>query len=146
MLHPFVFRDCKFDANFSETRTVRVGLFAAEGVSEAHCDLEDGGVPFGRLEERTVAIHDYCFSPCNMHIRVSNMEHAPFVFFVTLCFCSDSTAVMSLHCLPTSEEYAGDVAGLVAKCSTIRDLLEEIALGQGIYSMLLSKLSTFLSA
>ena len=70
MLHPFVYQNEHVNGAFVGIRNVLVGAFAHEFVSQAHVDVKDGGVPFDVLERRTVAIHDMCFSPCNMHIRV----------------------------------------------------------------------------
>ena len=144
MLHPWVFRGCAFDASLSAIRTVRVGLFAPDGVFETHCDLEDGGVPFGRLEERTVAIHDMRFSPCNMHIRVDvRPDRPPFVFFLTVCMYADRV-VLSLHCLPTSQAVASQIAASVTKkCNSLESLLEAVSAGGEANTLLLSKLCTF---
>ena len=93
MLHPFIFQDDAIDTEYASIRNVQVGAFATEGVHSTHLDLEDGGVPFEKLEQRTVAIHDMCFSPCNLHIRVdySESEKKGFAYFCTVAAEEDET-------------------------------------------------------
>ena len=93
MLHPFIFQDDAIDTEYASIRNVQVGAFATEGVHSTHLDLEDCGVPFEKLEQRTVAIHDMCFSPCNLHIRVdySESEKKGFAYFCTVAAEEDET-------------------------------------------------------
>ena len=80
-----------------------------------------------------------------MHIRVDvRPERPPFVFFLVVCVHNDR-AVLSLHCLPTSEASAAQITATIAECVTLGSLLEAITVGGEAYTMLLSKLCTFLA-
>lgn len=70
-LQPYVYEGNEFSQDFAAITTVKVGAFnCSANVAPAHLDLKDGGVPFYHLEDRTVAIHDQRFSPCNLHLQL----------------------------------------------------------------------------
>ena len=103
----------------------------------------NGDVAF--LEDQINSILLQAFSPCNMHIRVDvGPDRPPFVFFLIVCVF-DGRVALSLHCLPTSEAVASQVAATAEECTTLESLLEAISAGGEVYTSLLSKMCTFLS-
>ena len=145
MLHPFVFQDSTFTSDLVSVRKARVGLFAPEGVFPAHLDLQDGGVPFHQLEERTVAIHDQSFSPCNMHIRLDFTKEI--CYFVTVV-SYEQRWVVTLHAVPTAPPGQNRnlevVSTAAQEAATLGELVDALRQGGEGTAMLLVKLKEFI--
>ena len=66
-----------------------------------------------QLEDRTVAVHDQRFSPCNNHVRIKS-PHEPggrdCASFTSVVICADGRACVTSHCIPTQP------AGPVERC------------------------------
>jgi hypothetical protein len=166
MLHPMVFANNVVNEEFASIRTVHVGAFATEGVEEAHLDVKDGGVPFGRMEKRTVAMHDMSFSPCNMHIRmkyddddVGKIERGGFAFFCTVAWWTVETTragiagqsvvkensgidqcTISVHCVPLGKTVEDNLWSMISESNTLEDLVALLSTSAE-HMVLLSKLS-----
>ena len=65
---------------------VPLGVYSAVGVKAVHQDLQDAGVSFEVMEERSVVIHDQCFSPENAMLQLDD-EYAGWssIFFFFWC-------------------------------------------------------------
>ena len=116
MLHPFLYQDEDVNEQFVGVQNVQVGVFAREGVLSSHLNFKDGGVPFDVLESRTCCIHDMCFSPCNMHIRVDYEGETEersgdpmFAYFCTVAVAAPKAA--ALEAAPEAAPAAGAKEG-----------------------------------
>lgn len=70
-----------------------MGLFGTFGIIPVHQDLKDAGVRFGTLEERSVVIHDQCFSPENAMLQLDDSGRS----CIVCPDCSHSHAVEGFH-------------------------------------------------
>lgn len=73
MFHAWLFSGLTEDAFMAGhaqlTEQVDAALYGAEGLLPAHLELKDGGMPFDGPDDRTVCIHEQCFSPANCMVR-----------------------------------------------------------------------------
>jgi hypothetical protein len=83
-----------------------VGLFDTEGVRPTHLDLADGGVAFGRLEQRTVVMHNGgACSPANNQLRLAEQPQPALVRFTAVAVhLASRRVVISTHWLPTTPD------------------------------------------
>lgn len=76
MLHLWTNEGKLFDEELVANDSVPCGVWpvrdgkAMMGIQPIHQDLKDAGVRFGRFEERSVVIHDMCFSPENAMVQL----------------------------------------------------------------------------
>lgn len=94
-LHPWLHADVDFTPELVVNDVISVGVFCARGVEATHQDLNDGGVSFGSMSPRTVCIHDQCFSPCNLQMRLVDGVDTATWLTVALPTAADGKAQVS---------------------------------------------------
>ena len=125
-----------------------MGLFDTEGVRPTHLDLADGGVAFGRLEQRTVVMHNgVACSPANNQLRLAELPQPALVRFTAVAVhLASRRAVISTHWLPTTPDAERAVTpsvhldGAAAPCSlsdvaAALEATEVVAGGMGLLGL-----------
>ncbi|KNC50690.1 uncharacterized protein AMSG_00848 [Thecamonas trahens ATCC 50062] len=89
------------------TIPLAMGVFHPHLVLPAHLDLLDAGIAFGALEERSVVIHDTCFSPENAMLALDDAAAAPEIgddiaWFWSAAVSSSGRAVAVRHFASTT--------------------------------------------
>lgn len=126
MHHTWVFPRYKFGDD-NATTDILCGIFAPHGVSECHQDInrkQDRGVSFGRLEARTVEIHDFAFSPCNCHIRVEPEVKAASFWSCAVLKGRSSSVAVTFHTLLVQKALQRAVKRAVGEVKSLDDLVK----------------------
>jgi len=79
-----------------------MGLFGAYGVVPVHQNLQDAGLAFDSIGDRTVAIHGEAFSPENAQFQLS--DTVPIAHFFSYAYSPDGRQVLTFHILPETDQ------------------------------------------
>lgn len=120
MLHCWRFPWAEFRPEADEVAHVDMGLFDTVGVRPVHQDLQDAGVSFEHLSERTVVVHGMAFSPENAQFQLAGDRRVCRFFSAAR---SVGRRVAALHVLPAVEEAADALRARVAEACTLRELV-----------------------
>ena len=130
MYHTWLWGDthgADFSMEMELSTRVHMGIFEGAGVQPVHTDLEDSGVEFDRMGERSVIIHGGCFSPANAQLQLAPLDSE-----AAGCICSwaalahhteTARAVLSWHVLPRSNATADAMRRAAGSSQTLRELL-----------------------
>jgi len=104
------------------------GLSAPSHVRPVHQDLVDAGVRFGRLEERSVVIHDTCFSPENAMLQLVDGDAVRTHSFCTAAAWSGRRA-LAVHVLPNRDAVERAAAAVVDQVQAAPELVPALQAG-----------------
>jgi len=130
MFHTWLFQDFKMlDEGSTTTEKLPMGLFASPvgGVKPIHQDLLESGISFERLEERPVAIHQYCFSPVSTQFQL--VDGHQFHFFFSAAEQKPNAEkpkgkrVVAFHVVPTDEHAEKQVRDALEKSDDLLSLV-----------------------
>lgn len=121
MLHPWIFKDDEFNEELAKIESVRIGVFNSVGIAPVHQDLQDAGIPFNSLDERTVAVHNQSFSPCNMHLQILYDQFDVCIFTTVTIYQNRACVVYSI--VPTKQDIEDKALEIVNSSKSIEELI-----------------------
>lgn len=139
LYHCWLFPDIPYDRSITRSEMLAMGVFEPAGVQSVHQELQDAGVPFHYLDQRTVCVHGCCFSPenaqlqlqsgCQLHTFFSAAKH-------------ENRRVCTYHIIPASDEVELTLRNSISKCTTVGNLLTELhcwfpEVGQKLFNLIL---------
>ena len=108
--------------------TIYCGLFEAQNVYEIRNDPDkvkscvDRGIPFNRIEERSVFLHGFAFSPCNNDI--ARDEQAGYCSFYMIGYTKDlKRAVLSYHIFANNHDMDEILKWTFKEIQNVKELL-----------------------
>ena len=137
MYHTWLWGDthgADFSTETELSARVHMGVFEGNGVRPVHTDLEDSGIEFDRMGERSAIIHGGCFSPANAQLQLAPLggeaagcSSSSGCSWAALAHHTETArAVLSWHVLPRSASAADAIRRAAGSSQTLRELLRHL--------------------
>jgi len=135
MYHAWTAPSIRFSKDLLVSEQVEMGLFNCDGIKPVHQNLKDAGISFGTISERSVVIHNSCFSPENAQFQLEEVKSCSFFSLAK----HKQRMVSVLHIFPTTLAMEDDFQNTIYKCSTLQQLISGIQILDSLAAKKLSQ-------